>query len=217
MLIAVGNKKGGVGKSTLATNFAVEHVLNVRKVKLIDADEQESSYTWAQVREERAVDPPISRALMKGKIYRELMEAKEEGDCIVDVGGRVGPELLATMAACDVFVMPVVPGQFDTWALNTMIALTRQLRETGAKFQALAVLNATSPHPKSRSVANAKAILGKFADEFMVYPQLIVRREAFGNAVCEGKGVSEIEGDWFDPQASAEIKLLYAGVLNVIQ
>ncbi len=43
MIITVGNTKGGVGKTTIAVNLAVEAVKDGKTVLLIDTDPQGSS------------------------------------------------------------------------------------------------------------------------------------------------------------------------------
>ena len=40
LLVAVGNVKGGVGKTTLAVNLAVSEALHGKDVLLVDGDEQ---------------------------------------------------------------------------------------------------------------------------------------------------------------------------------
>ena len=50
-IICVANRKGGVGKTTLATNLAVA-LNNKGKSILLDADEQQSAFKWANQRED---------------------------------------------------------------------------------------------------------------------------------------------------------------------
>ena len=50
MILAVGNTKGGVRKTTLAVNIAAARALRGRDVLLIDGDKQASAATFAQIR-----------------------------------------------------------------------------------------------------------------------------------------------------------------------
>ena len=52
MIILVGSEKGGVGKSTLSTNFAVLLASLKKDVIIVDTDRQSTSANWAQYREE---------------------------------------------------------------------------------------------------------------------------------------------------------------------
>ena len=53
MILAVGNTKGGVGKTTLAVNLAVALALAGRDLLLVDGDEQGTALTFSQLRAER--------------------------------------------------------------------------------------------------------------------------------------------------------------------
>src|SRR3546814_10205757 len=53
MILAVGNTKGGVGKTTLAVNLAVARALAGRDLLLVDGDEQGTALTFTQLRAER--------------------------------------------------------------------------------------------------------------------------------------------------------------------
>ena len=47
-IIAVGGRKGGVGKSTIVGNLAAEFARMGRSVAVLDADPQHSLATWAE-------------------------------------------------------------------------------------------------------------------------------------------------------------------------
>ena len=53
MILAVGNTKGGVGKTTLAVNLAVARALAGRDLLLVDGDEHGTALTFTQRRAER--------------------------------------------------------------------------------------------------------------------------------------------------------------------
>jgi chromosome partitioning protein len=46
MILTIGNVKGGVGKTTLAVNFAIARAASGRDVLLIDGDEQGTARTF---------------------------------------------------------------------------------------------------------------------------------------------------------------------------
>ena len=52
MILAIGNIKGGVGKSTLTANIAVALAQSGADVLVIDGDEQASAATFAAIRSE---------------------------------------------------------------------------------------------------------------------------------------------------------------------
>jgi chromosome partitioning protein len=55
MIVCIANQKGGVGKTTLATNLAVV-LSNKGSVVLVDADDQQSAVKWNNRRTENKID-----------------------------------------------------------------------------------------------------------------------------------------------------------------
>lgn len=49
MIITIANRKGGVGKTTLATNLAVA-LSKKGSIVLVDADDQQSALKWSKRR-----------------------------------------------------------------------------------------------------------------------------------------------------------------------
>lgn len=58
-VIAVASKKGGSGKTTLATNLADALDLAGERVLLLDADPQRSSLLWPQNADDANATPPV--------------------------------------------------------------------------------------------------------------------------------------------------------------
>ena len=71
-VIVVANPKGGVGKSTLATNLAGYFAANGEWVALADLDKQQSAHAWLDLRPDTLAD---DRRLGSG--HRRAVEAAE--------------------------------------------------------------------------------------------------------------------------------------------
>jgi chromosome partitioning protein len=71
MILAVGNTKGGVGKTTLAVNIAAARALRGADVLLIDGDEQASAATFAQLRQTQT----FGTIQLHGAAIRQQMRA----------------------------------------------------------------------------------------------------------------------------------------------
>lgn len=212
-VIAVVNTKGGVGKSTVATNLASLFARDHAKVKLIDSDaDQHSSDDWLETRGEDAALKDIARQIVRGRTYQTLVaESRLWKWLVVDCPGADSSETRGAMGAADLIVMPVGMGQFEINVVDKMAKLIKVVRDSGNETPVLAVLN-NADVKCTREAAEALDYLCTHADLFKVHDDVLWTRQAVRMALREGRGVHELKDR--DDKAVAEFESLYKGVLN---
>lgn len=216
MIILVGVEKGGTGKSTVAVNLAAMRAANNKEVLLVDTDPQESATIWGATRSENGVYPRIACVFLKGKVGFELDKLRDKFDTIiVDAGGRDSVELRQSMAMCDKMIMPFRPSQFDTWSLDKMAALIRDVEEKiEQRINAYALLNAVSSNPSVKEADEMRSLLSEYSESFPTLQATLAERIAYRRAAREGLGAAELKKELFDAKAASELERLYKEVFN---
>jgi chromosome partitioning protein len=202
MILAVGNIKGGVGKSMLAVNIAVALAQRGRDVLLIDGDEQASAATFAQIRSDLNSGARFATVQLHGVAIRQQMRdlVSKYGEIVIDVGGRDTGSLRASLTVADAILMPFQPRSVDLWAGEQIAALVSEAKLLNEPLRAYALLNIADP--QGRDNDDAAAALGKL-DGVLALPAVVVRRKAFPNAFSAG--LSVLEQMPKDPKACGEI------------
>lgn len=214
MIIAIGNTKGGVGKTTLAVQLAIARALAGRDVWLIDGDRQGTATAAIAARAEAGKLPGIACAQYPdGPTLRAQVQQQRDKwqDIIIDVGGRDSTALRAALILADVLVVPFAPRSYDVWALEDMAALVDEARSVRDGLRAIAVMNQADPGEHSTDNAEAAAAVAD-VPQFAYLPTPIRRRKAFSNASGAGLAVAELTPR--DQKAIAEIAALSASLFN---
>lgn len=213
MIILFGGEKGGVGKTTLATNIASLRSNRNREVLIVDTDRQSTASFWCSVREDKCVTHRISSIQKYEKAVRtEIKElSKKYEDIIVDAGGRDSPELRGALLVCDIAIFPLKPSQFDLWTLSRLNKLVDVAREINEILVAYVVINTASPNPNVRELEEMVELVKEFT-ELKVMKSVIHERIVYKRAAVEGLGVIEYKPE--DAKATQEIVNLYEEIFN---
>jgi chromosome partitioning protein len=207
MILTIGGTKGGVGKTTLATNLAVMRS-RTSDVLLVDADEQGSATDFTAVRNESVEGGAGYTAIkLHGSAVRsELLRlAPKYEDVVIDVGGRDTAGQRAALSVADIYLIPVFPGSFDIWTLESVAQLVEEARAFNDKIQAFCLLNKADPTGNDNSEA---AAIAKDTPGLAYLDCPIINRKAFRNSAAKGLAVVELKPP--DLKATGEIEKLYS-------
>ncbi len=205
-ILAVGNRKGGVGKTTAAVSLAAIASERVR-VLLVDADETESATQLAT----RAGDRLRVDLVTEHRTSRlaELDQVRGYGLIIVDLpGAKKTGELSALLQnprtrqpVIHGLILPTLPNGMD---LNvTVSAIENEVKPARVPYRLL--LNRVEPHPGI--IARVLEIQAELRQELKidVLDTLVFRRAAHADAAGLGIPITSYGGHGkHDPARRAE-------------
>lgn len=200
--ITIAARKGGVGKTTLATHLSVVAAGPKRPVLLFDTDPQRSLKWWWDL---RAGDTPALVECEASELPKILPAAKQEGVAfaIVDTPPHAENSIAQAMRVADLVLVPTRPGPFDLAAVATTLDLAQRVGKVP-----LAVINHAPPRTGTGEpaiVAEARETLVRMGAT--VAEAVISQRVAMSHAVIGGQTVNEYEPNG---RAAAEVQALWA-------
>jgi len=125
-IIAILNQKGGVGKTTLATNIATKLFLDNEKVLLIDSDPQGSARDWHTVGNSELAVVGLDRPTLE----RDIKKIATDFDwVIIDGAPQLANIAISAIKCADLIIIPVQPSPYDIWASAELVEIIKNRQE----------------------------------------------------------------------------------------
>jgi len=208
-VLSVANSKGGVGKSTLATNLSVVAASCGLEVMLVDTDPQASSTVFAATRND---DRPSFRVIQMTKpiLHREIPKLSDNCDLvIVDSGARDNATFRSALAAASFVLVPVTPSAYDIWASEDVFAVVDEIAATKEDLEVRIVLNQVVPRTViARDALDALRELTE-GQGIELMETRIHSRVAWRMSASEGLAVTEWKGGKSKNPAADELRALW--------
>lgn len=194
MIILIGSEKGGVGKSTLATNLSAFLATKGKNVMLVDADRQSTSANWAQDRQSTEL-PKVHCVRQYDNIKDTLTALKPLFNyVIVDCQGRDSRELRTGLLAADVAITPFRPSQWDLDTLPYMTAVLNEAKDYNEKLKSFAVITMSPTNPQISELKQAQDYFAEFP-QIKLLDTIISDRKVYRDAASMGRGVIELDNE----------------------
>jgi len=188
MIIVVSNQKGGVGKSTIALNIAVQ-MQEHKSVQLIDLDIQRTLSFANEMRKVHGKELDVVQVENERQLKKIIKYDNDEQLLLIDSGGFDSDLNRLAIREADLIITPASDKTFDLMALKRYEMVLEQLNRSSRKeIKSYVVLNNISPMTKKFDEVN------EFITEssnFKLFNAVLRQRVDFSRSSGEGLGISE--------------------------
>ncbi len=212
-IVGIIQVKGGVGRSTIATNLAA--VFSEKKpTPLIDSDlPQGTSASWYAVR--KAEFTPANLTLATVHNYRELVDrarelAREHRYIVIDAPPRIAEMTRAIIVMSTLCLVPLGASAAEIWSTADLLRTIEAARKYRPDIDVRIVWN------RFRARTREAVDLSEAARKELGLKELTTRlgyRVAYSEALARGLAVNE----WLDRNAHEEIVALAAEVKGILK
>jgi len=199
--IVLASRKGGGGKTTLASHLSVEaERAGFGPVAVIDLDPMGGLSGWWDAR--KAKTPALSH-VGKGGLSTTLAALRDGGfqTVFIDTPPSVGAEVAEAIAVSDLVLVPCKPSPDDLRAVGRTVDVVSR-----AKKPMIFVINMTKP--RTRLTAEAAVALSQHGT---VAATFVADRTDYAAAKTDGLTAQELE---LDGKAAKEMQDLWDYVVN---
>ena len=193
MIVLFGHQKGGVGKSTIAINFAYHIQKKYKDLALLDLDSQNSAILFNQLREREKL--PCITCIKDDDIdFKELISiySKNKNNLLViDSGGYDSDINRAALIRADLIITPVGISQIEIFGLQKFRKI---LKEASQALDKTIKTNVLLNNVDSRSKNKLKDLREYIKDKsnyFNLLDTTLHTRADYKNSYGEGLTVKE--------------------------
>ncbi|MBN2965273.1 AAA family ATPase [Sulfurospirillum sp. T05] len=201
MVIVLAHDKGGTGKTTTATNLAVELLKESKPLKILDIDPKQMTRLFFEIRFEKMSKKarPEILSLSQGKEEKELIDLinnlDDNENLLIDTGGFDKDLNRIAMTGADFLIVPLKDNEIEIHGFSSFLpVLERIQKEYQESFKVHILLNRIH---ESRKNDIGKPILDYIQESgqgFLHVMQTVLRsRSAYEVAYGQGMSVVEFE------------------------
>jgi len=212
MVIALSHQKGGVGKSTLAYNLAVE-LSKKYYVNVVDLDVQQTITACNIIRgkfEQKKLN--ILSFEDKKDFINFLNNDDEKNITVIDTGGFDSGLNRVAMYAADLIITPVSTEFLEVIGLEKYKKIIKEVsKKVGKNIKTHVVLNKI--HHSQQNFRDIKDFINKSSQQFSLLKSVLRRRSDFAISLSHGFSVCEFDEN---SDSSKEIKNLITELSNIL-
>ena len=190
-LVAVGNLKGGTGKSTIAVNLACALAEAGHQTVLLDADSQGTASHWhgkgqLPIRLEREF---LATDRDAGLWVTQALSLKARSErLVVDLPPQMGAGLASALLIADLFLIPVTPSGIDLAATGDALEVLQRVRAVRGPGKPACML---VPSRVDRRTVIGRGIHGALAQFGLTVGPPIRQRSVYVQAFDTGRWIGD--------------------------
>lgn len=199
MIINVAHTKGGVGKTTISTNLAVD-----LEADLLDLDLQNSSILFSKLGNKRKINFIQGKSLTKPQLDKLVALYKSDKDkmLVVDSGGYDSDIVRYMIANSDIVITPMAPSQVELFGLKNFDKIVKKIEEVVPALKAYILFTRVTQFQKA-DIDALRNYLAASMPEFKILKSTIGFRKGFADAYAQGESVSE-----YQPKSKAALEMV---------
>lgn len=216
MVVLFGHQKGGVGKSTIAINFAYQMQKKYKDLALLDLDSQNSVILFNQLREEEKL--PTIKCVTEdvidfdefiGRYYKN-----KNNLLVIDSGGYDSNINRAALIKADLIITPVGISQIEIFGLQKFRKILKEASEVlDTKIKTNVLLNNVDSRSKNK-LSDLREYIKDKNDYFNLLETTVHTRADYKNSYGDGLTVKEYNKKGI---AQNEIKQLAKEIYKLIK
>jgi chromosome partitioning protein len=213
-ILAISNLKGGVGKSTIAQNVALQFALKGITVCIADTDtEQKTSAKWATLRDFDALSVPVY-TISPEKVSQEILALKQKFDIVIVDGTPALTELTTRIIILsDLVVVPILPGGGDIWALENFLERYKEAKVTKESYGGSVDIAVVVNRYNDRTTLDREVVKAIKEFDIKILNTKISNRVSYREATISGISVHDTK----DEKAKQEIEELTKEIESLLK